>query len=278
MSKRESQYVRVARLAYALAQQAVPTYSHAKSPHHFTHPQRIACVLLTFYLNKSYRDAEQWLLATDAVCAVLELQRVPDHTTLNRTFTRLTKARLQHLLDRLLAQLQPQEEVLAADATGFPPSNASAYFQTRSGRTFRDWFKGVYVVGCRSQLILAVRDGHGGSMNDTRYLKPLRQAARRYAVGNWVLLADCGFDGRTVGSHDIIPPQRKYGKIVAPERRARADLVAQARLDGLYGQRWKCETVHSVMKRKFGDSVRSRTLARQRREPLMKALIYNLHR
>ena len=278
MPKRESRYVHVARLAYTLAQQTVPCYSHPKSPHRFTYPQRIACVLLAFYLDLSYRDCEEWLLATDAVCAVLELNEVPDHSTLNRTFKRLTKAGLQELFDRLLALLQPQEQVLAADATGYRPSQASAYFQTRSGRTFRDWFKGVYAVGCNSQLILAVRDGHGGSLNDTRYLKPLRREAAHYAVGDWVLLADCGFDGRTVSSHDIIPPQRKHNKLLTAARQARADLVAQARLDGLYGQRWKCETIHSVIKRKFGDTVRSRTLARQRREPLMKALIYNLHR
>ena len=102
--------------------------------------------------------------------------------------------------------------------------------------------------------------------------------AARFASASWMFLADAGFDGRTVTTRDIIPPQRKHGKLLAPERRARAELVAQARLDGLYGQRWKCETVHSVIKRKFGDTVRSRSLARQRREPILKAVIYNLHR
>ncbi len=278
MPKRESRYVRVARLAYALAQQTVPCYSHPKSPHRFTYPQRVACVLLAFYLDLSYRDCEEWLLATDAVRTVLELDEVPDHSTLNRTFNRLTKAVLQTLWQRLLALLQPYEHVLAGDATGYRPSQASAYFQTRSGRTFRDWFKGVYAVGCASQLIVAARDGHGGSLNDTRFLNPLRREAAHYGAPDWVFLADCGFDGRSVTGRDIIPPQRKHGKLLTAERRARAELVAQARLDGLYGQRWKCETVHSVIKRKFGDTVRSRTLARQRREPLMKALIYNLHR
>ncbi|MBI3740551.1 MAG: transposase, partial [Chloroflexi bacterium] len=49
-------------------------------------------------------------------------------------------------------------------------------------------------------------------------------------------------------------------------------------LDGVYGQRWKVETVHSVIKRKFGDTIRSRTLARQRCEPIFNAVLYNLHR
>ncbi|MQK95569.1 transposase, partial [Escherichia coli] len=56
MTTRESRYVRVARIAYQLAKQALPMYSHAKSPHYFTLPQLGACVLLMFYLKLSYRD------------------------------------------------------------------------------------------------------------------------------------------------------------------------------------------------------------------------------
>jgi len=94
MEKRESRYVKVARIAYRLTQQALPRYSHPKSPHHFTLPQLAACVLMMFYLDISYRDMEEWLLATDQVCRELELPRVPDHTTLQRT----TMSRLLSLL------------------------------------------------------------------------------------------------------------------------------------------------------------------------------------
>jgi hypothetical protein len=76
--------VRVARIAHALAQETLPPYSHPRSPHRFTFPQLAACVLLMVYLNKSYRDMEEWLLATDAVCAALALRYVPDHSTLSR--------------------------------------------------------------------------------------------------------------------------------------------------------------------------------------------------
>ncbi|MEM3434173.1 MAG: hypothetical protein QXP27_08355 [Candidatus Methanomethyliaceae archaeon] len=77
MDTRESRYVTVARIAYHLAQEVLPRYSHPKSPHRYTLPQLAACVLLMFYLRLSYRDMEEWLLATDKVCAVLELKRVP---------------------------------------------------------------------------------------------------------------------------------------------------------------------------------------------------------
>ncbi|MGB9880735.1 MAG: hypothetical protein ACPLRM_08235 [Anaerolineae bacterium] len=89
MKTRESCYDKVARIAYHLTQQVLPRYSHPKSPHRFTPPQLAACVLLMFYLDFSYRDMERWSLASDQVCQALELDRIPDHTTLQRTFKKL---------------------------------------------------------------------------------------------------------------------------------------------------------------------------------------------
>jgi hypothetical protein len=66
------------------------------------------------------------------------------------------------------------------------------------------------------------------------------------------MLADAGLDGQGVTAGDLIPPIRRGGNLqaqpeqaqpeVGPERIARqaqpeAELVAAARLDGLFGQR-----------------------------------------
>src|SRR4030067_378348 len=149
MEKRESRYVKVARIAYTLTQQALPRYSHPKSPHHSTQPQLAACVLLMFYLKLSYRDMEEWLLASETVCRVLELPRVPDHSTLSRTYQKLRMVDFNRMKRDLLASMDVAEETIASDATGFSPSPASAYYQTRSGRTFRQFLKGAYAVGSR---------------------------------------------------------------------------------------------------------------------------------
>ncbi len=281
MNERESRYVTVARIAYALTQQALPRYAHPKSPHHFTLPQLAACVLVMFYMKLSYRDMEEWLLASEKVCRVLELPRVPDHSTLSRTYQKLRMVDFNRMKRDLLASMDVEEETIASDSTGFSPSPASAYYQTRRGRTFREFLKGAYAVGSRSLLILAWRRGRGPN-NDSVYLSGLRRDARRYGryVGRrraWMMLADAGFDGSTVQAGDLIPPVRRAGKLVDPSRKARADLVAAARLDGVYGQRWKTETVNSVIKRKFGDAIRSRLRRLQSREPIIKGLVYNIH-
>jgi hypothetical protein len=283
MKTRESRYVTVARLSYQIAQASLPRYSHPKSPQHFTLPQLAACVLLTFYLRLSYRDMEEWLLASDQVRQVLHLPRVPDHSTLARAFRKLKQTDLTAMRQNLLEQLQPEEEAIAVDTTHFRLQHASAYYMTRTGRTYRDWVKGGYAVGAKSQLVLGWRSGRGlASGSDVGYLSPLRRQVGRWGKHErgrraWVLLGDAGFDGKTTRSDDLIPVQRRHHDLKAPARKARADLVAAARLDGLYGQRWKVETVNSVIKRKLGDTIRSRSRHLQFREPLLKALVYNFH-
>lgn len=279
--QRESRYVRVARIALQVAQESLPRYSHRKSPHRYTFPQRAACALLSFYLNKSYRDTEEWLLATDRVCRVLGLQEVPDHTTLCRTYAQLRLGDLEQMKRALLDRLGVEEELIALGSTGFEQTGASAYYLSRRGQVYREWLKGVYAVGTASQLVLAWGQGRGPG-NDAPFLSRLRGEARRWGhtqggERHW-LLADAGFDGRGVQRGELIPPVRRHGQVVSPQRKARAELVSAARLDGIYGQRWKSETALSVIKRRFGGSVRSRKERPQRREPAVKGLVYELHR
>ncbi len=92
-------------IAYAIAQETLPKYSHLKSPHIYTLPQLAACVLLGFHLDISYRDLEEWLLVTERVLEVLELKRVPDHTTLYRTYRKLRLEDWGRMRRVLLAEL-----------------------------------------------------------------------------------------------------------------------------------------------------------------------------
>ena len=81
----------------------------------------------------------KWLLATDQVRQALQLSRVPDHTTLYRTFAKLSQQQWQQLNDALLQHLSVQEMTVAVDTTGFRNDTASAYYQSRRGGTRRSW-------------------------------------------------------------------------------------------------------------------------------------------
>jgi hypothetical protein len=235
-----------------------------------------------FYVRKSYRDIEEWLLASDQVCQALGLSCVPDHTTLYRMYRRLGVAHIRRLQQALLANIDLQEDEIAVDTTGFSPTQASEHYLSRRGVRYRHFTKGGYAVGTRSQLILGSKYGQGPGA-DQPFLEPLRRQAACYGKHNngqpvWVLLGDMGFDAQSTREDDLIPPIRRGGSIRSPERQARQDLVSQARLDGLFGQRWKAETVNSVIKRKFGDEIRSKKTRHRNREPIVKGLVYNVHR
>jgi hypothetical protein len=283
MAKQNSRFLEVARLALEMGKKVLPLYSHLNSPHRFTLPQLNACVMLMFYLRLSYRDMEEWLLVSDKICRQLGLEAIPDHTTLYRAYKRLRLTTFERLKRALLDSLALQEEIIVLDTTGYRPVQASPYYMARCGRSYRTFAKGGYAVGAESQLILGWKQDFGPAA-DTAFLEPLRRQAMRYGCKShgkqaWLLLADCGFDSHTARPDDLIPPQHRGrgGPIRSTTRIARFELVSAARLDGIFGQRWKCETVNSVIKRKFGDEIRSRKLSHRKREPIVKGLIYNLH-
>ena len=172
MNQRESRYVKVAKIAHRLTQQALPKYSQAKSPHYFELPQWTGCGLMMVYLDVSYRDMEEWLLATDKVCQALELPHVPDHSRLQRTFKKLRKLDFEKMRNQIL------EEVTASDRTGYSPGQASLSYPTRSGRTYEHWIKGAYAVGTESQYILSWQSGYEPS-HDVAHLKPLKRGCAR---------------------------------------------------------------------------------------------------
>lgn len=276
MRSKISRYQLVAEIAYNLAKKQLPLYCHKNSPHRYQWPQLVACVLMTFYLDLSYRDMEEWFWTSEKICKALDLQTIPDHSTLCRAFRKIGIEVIRSLQRLLLGQFTLREVSIGIDSTGFRTDQASAYYSFRNGRPKKDWVKGAFVIGTDSQMILGTCASYG-RYQDSVLLKRLRKQAKPYSIKHRFVLADAGFDGRQIETGDVIPPVRRHGKLVDPDRIERANLVAQARLDGLYGQRWKCETINSVIKRKFGDTVRSRTTRYHFREIFVKGLIYNIH-
>ncbi|MCX7687690.1 MAG: transposase [Fimbriimonadales bacterium] len=199
-----------------------------------------------------------------------------------RAFAKIPTHLWRQMNDTLLRQLGVQEDLVAADTTGFQDTQASAHYRARSGRQYRLWHKAGFVVGTRSQFVLGMTAGRG-LYPDVHWLPALRRQAQRYvpragrSARVW-LVADKGFDGQTVEWTDGIPPIRRGKRLRSFVRQLRAELVERLRAAGIYGQRWKSETVISVIKRKFGEGVRSRLWWLARRELVVKGLVYNLYR
>jgi phenylalanine-4-hydroxylase len=85
--------VALARTALAVAQQALPSYSSKFSRKTFTQHQLFAILALRQFLKTDYRGVEQYLKEWAELRAALGLDKVPDHSTLQKAEQRLLQKR-----------------------------------------------------------------------------------------------------------------------------------------------------------------------------------------
>lgn len=88
---------KVLRVAYGVARDALPAYSHRFSPRKFTQHQWFALLVLKEFQRSDYRKIEQLLKDCPDLCGVIALEEVPHFTTIQkacRRLLRLDKVRL----------------------------------------------------------------------------------------------------------------------------------------------------------------------------------------
>ncbi|HJS29017.1 MAG TPA: transposase [Anaerolineales bacterium] len=282
--------VTFAQSAYQIASASMPAYRSKYSKHVFTQPQLLAILCLMRYDDWTFRQAEVRLGEHRELRQALELESVPDHTTLYRFLRRLDERTLQRILEATLQLLPPQSEAngptVAVDGTGLMPCAVSTFFVKRlkdhgSGYAWRHWVKWLVAVDVQTQMVLAQQARHG-PYNDCANLRSLLdEAAHGRALA--LVLADAEFDSernhrfirQVHGAESIIPAKRgkPNWKIKGVRAQMRADFPAAA-----YAQRNLVETVISVVKRKLSARAPGRSLTTQRSQALLLGVAYNIYR
>ncbi len=312
MQRKHNRLLLFAQLGYAVAQRVMPPYASKFSPKTYTQPQLLACLLLKEYLRQDYRTVEETLELSEALRVALELRRVPDFSTLwwfakNRVNDDLLQRALTETIR--LAQSEPLEpepplrqpglpkpepplRQVALDSTGLWLSYTSRYFEWRAKRDRgqRGWLKWAIACWVEPQMLLAqrVRPGPCGDFAD---LVPLATAARTVLPFDQVI-ADAGYDSEAnhrycedvLGVQSLIPARARRSRTLIAKTFHRQRMVRLLDTPGnpvsqaQYRQRWKIETVMSVVKRKWGEGLTTRHPVMQDRQALLRGLVYNLHR
>jgi hypothetical protein len=279
---RKETLLRFVKLALAVAEKELPTYSHLFAPHRYRLAQLCACCLLKVALRQDLRGIEGLLSVSPELCKALGLRRVPDHSTLCRFESRwLTPERLDKMLGRVCEKAGVKEGAVAADSTGLEASTATPYFEMRRGGRRRAYLKLSLLVALNGLIAVSAVSSSGPS-NDKEQLRPLLAGLeKRLAASEF--LADAGYDAEWVhewcrGRHGIdswIPPviHRRDGKVGGRWRK----VMAQG-LPKKYGQRWGVETFISGLKRTVGSVLQARSLAGQLAEAILRTLVYSLRR
>lgn len=105
MSRTTKNPIALARAALEAGKDALPDYSHPKSPQKFTQPQLFAMLALRQFFKVDYRGIVAILSEWRELREVLELKGVPHYSTLCYAEGRLLKkgARRGCLMERLLS-------------------------------------------------------------------------------------------------------------------------------------------------------------------------------
>src|SRR6266481_2153087 len=275
-----------ARVALEVSQEVVPLYSHRFSPQRFTQPQLLAILCLMRYEDWTFRAAEVRLAEHAELRQALELQTVPDYSTLFRFIAQVLAEVVRRFQSRKPAPDNAKSTV-AVDATGLAPGAISTFFIRRreqhggAAMPWRYWLKWLLAVDTRLRVILAQK-AHQGPINDCATLRPLLdEVAPGSSIGT--VLADAEFDSECnhrhireqIGAQSIIPAKRgKPGwKIHGVRAQMRAAFPAER-----YRQRVHAETVFSAIKRKLSAKAPGRSLATQRKQALLLGLAYNIYK
>jgi hypothetical protein len=287
---------RVLRVAYEAACRALPAHAHKFSPKKFTQPQLLACLVLKEFSRLDYRGLAEHLADHPDLGASVGLEVVPHFTTFQKAAQRLLAARpgrrmFDAVLDRALRDRTRSRRVrlAAIDGTGLESRHVSRYFTNRKAdgnpggdKTYAHFPKVVFVVDCKSHMILSAVPGRGPATDLVQFGRAFSQAIHRARIE--VLLADADFDAewlhvavRSHGVRTIIPPTRGRPSERPPAGRWRRAMKQRfSRLKPTYGQRWQVETTNSMIKRRLGSALRARVEENQFREIILRAMTHNV--
>jgi hypothetical protein len=265
--------------------------------HLYDDRQHVVLLALRQLMGESYRGFCDLVAVCTPLLEEIGLRRVPHWTTLQKFSMRADMRRLEGLLLACIDDARLRALDLAVDSTGFSSTSASEYYvstlkRRRTGkpgrppsrREVRSYVKQTMAVETRTQLIVAAKFRRGPANDSPDFRRVLSKVApARQHVR--IVVADKGYDcernheyAHDVLDADAVIPVRAADRpgirIRGRHRREQArDLDTEA-----YHQRVKIETVHSVEKRRMGDSVLAIGTCQRHKELVLRAFAYNVGR
>ncbi len=207
----------------------------------------------------------------------------------NSIFNYLENPELTPVLKTLITEsslpLQTVESDFAADSSGFTTSRFTRWYDHKYGvtREQHDWVKCHLMCGVKTNIVTAV-EIQGKHANDSKIL-PALATATAYNFQMSEVSADKGYASKSnaeaisalgatpfisFASHHRGNGTGAWRKMYHYFQFKREDFLTH------YHKRSNVESTFSMMKRKFGDSVRSKTDTAMTNEVLCKVLCHNL--
>jgi transposase len=207
----------------------------------------------------------------------------------------LEKEELTPYLKQLIIEsslpLKAVESNFAVDSSGFATGQFSRWFDAKYGeeKQKHDWVKVHLMCGVKTNIVTSVEVSERHA-NDSPYLKPLLHATTDNGFQVKELSADKGYDSFNNRCLVLIKGGIPYipfreGEKNKPNPSNKGELwkrmyhfykFQEAEFKQHYHRRSNVETVFSMIKAKFGERLRSKTVVAQTNEVLCKVLCHNL--
>lgn len=272
MNYSETRVYKFAGEAYRLAKRIIPAFSSKYSKKTYTQHQHLAIACLRIKTRQKYEETEEMLLNMPMLCDLLGLSQVPDYTTICKAFQRL-KANVLLLMLYLTAHQVGCSGKTSVDATCFDRRHASKHYVQRCKMRLKS-MKVTFLIDTENLTLLDVHITVTRK-HDTQILLPLvDRAAEQFLIE--LLRADKGYDDQKIRNS-----LRKAGirPLIKHREFKPIDKAHNARMNqDDYHQRVMNETVNSMVKRKYTDTLRGKTYWTQAKEVLLIAVVHNIER
>lgn len=250
----------------------IPKFNSKFSNKIYDNHQKMIILIFRQKMRMTYRGIIKFFRFSGLARALLNLKSVPDHSTLVKFHKRIKST----ILDELL--YKKKVKTSAIDGSGFETSYMSYHYANvwnrQDKRKYRRYLKISIAICTDSQYILSQKIRVGPRSDHIDFESVMKNVKCKFVV------ADKGYDSkknryfvlRNMKAYPHIPYRKMSGRTY---ERAGVPLKFDKKI---YHQRSKVETVFSVIKRKYGSWILSKSFETQKKELLFRIIAYNIDR
>jgi hypothetical protein len=260
-------------------------YSCKYSRRDYTQHQLLTILLFKEYRKEDYRTIICDLEEMDRIRESLGLMSIPHFTTLQKFLCRIKPIYLDMLFKCTLRQFYSDDgsiPITAIDSSGFTSGYSSHYYSFRTGKLRKHFLKTSIAVDTEQQIITGFMISNN-RVHESRHALVLLKKCHSLRKSECYVM-DRGYDSEkmhklireSLNADSVIPTRawKNTANIWGKYRKEMTDNFDFLR----YRKRVLVETKFSVLKRRFGADLKSRSFQIQKKEISCKIILANLDR